>query len=117
MSFERRTFGAECKSRKPARAWGLHLDPGTKERDMPDVKRTESMEPRRSRRPSSYAPQQSSDALQKDPSPSALPDDGTRFERVRQRAYELYVKRGSSQGDEVADWLEAERQIDSERPR
>ena len=94
---------------------------------MPDLKRTESMEPRRSRRSkdpesqpepaSDYAPQQSSDALQKDPSPSALPDDEARFEQVRQRAYELYVKRGSSHGDEVEDWLEAERQIATERPR
>ena len=90
---------------------------------MPDVK-TESIELRRSRRKDPEQreapgrdPQHSSDALQKDPSPSALPDDGARFERVRQRAYELYKNRGNATGDEVADWLEAERQIDAERPR
>ena len=102
---------------------------------MPDVK-TESIELRRGRRrkdpeeraesTSSYAPQpeapsrdpqQSTGAFQKDPSPSAMPDDGARFERVRQRAYELYVNRGNATSDEVADWLEAERQIDAERPR
>jgi hypothetical protein len=92
---------------------------------MPDPNRTESPEPRaRGRRrkdpeelnQQSAEPQQSADALQKDPSPSATPDDGTRFERVRQRAYELFVKRGARGGDEVLDWLEAEREIDAERP-
>jgi len=94
---------------------------------MSDPNRTETSERRprgrRSKDPEELArqsaepqPQQSADALQKDPSPSATPDDGTRFERVRQRAYELYVKRGARGGDEVLDWLEAERQIDAERP-
>jgi hypothetical protein len=31
-------------------------------------------------------------------------------ERIRGRAYELYVERGSRPGDSVADWLEAERE-------
>ena len=103
---------------------------------MPDVKRTESIELRRGPRrrdpevqpdaTSRYTPQpeapdrdpqHSADALQKDPSPSATPDDGARFERVRQRAYELFVNRGNATGDEVADWLEAERQIDAEPRR
>lgn len=32
-------------------------------------------------------------------------------ERVRQRAYELYVKRGNEAGSEVDDWLKAEDEI------
>jgi hypothetical protein len=101
---------------------------------MPESNPTESPERRRPRRrkdpeqqshsPARQAaqpeeelgnPQPSGEGLQKDPSPSAVPDDGARFERVRQRAYELYVSRGDSSGDEFADWLEAERQIDAER--
>jgi hypothetical protein len=32
-------------------------------------------------------------------------------EQVRQRAYELYVIRGTQSGSEVDDWLQAEEQI------
>jgi hypothetical protein len=61
-------------------------------------------------------PQQSSGVQSKEPAAAAVPEEG-RLERVRQRAYELYVGRGTSAGDDVADWLEAERQIDAEGPR
>jgi len=30
--------------------------------------------------------------------------------RIRERAYELYLERGDSPGDEVDDWLRAERE-------
>jgi hypothetical protein len=30
---------------------------------------------------------------------------------VRRRAYEFYLKRGANQGDEVGDWLKAEREL------
>jgi hypothetical protein len=30
---------------------------------------------------------------------------------VRHRAYELYLKRGANPGDEVGDWLQAEREL------
>jgi len=30
---------------------------------------------------------------------------------VRLRAYEIYLKRGDNPGDEVADWLQAEREL------
>jgi len=30
---------------------------------------------------------------------------------VRRRAYELYLKRGDNPGDEVGDWLQAERDL------
>jgi hypothetical protein len=38
-------------------------------------------------------------------------DDAARpEERIRRRAYELYVERGSEPGDGVEDWLRAERE-------
>ena len=37
-----------------------------------------------------------------------------RSSRVAQRAYELYEARGGTGGDELQDWLDAERQIDAE---
>jgi hypothetical protein len=43
-------------------------------------------------------------------------------ERVAQRAYELYLKRGASEGQDLDDWLSAEREVigsprnSSERP-
>jgi hypothetical protein len=43
----------------------------------------------------------------------AHPNDRT--ERIRRRAYELYLARGAVDGYDVADWLEAERQIDAGR--
>jgi Protein of unknown function (DUF2934) len=32
-------------------------------------------------------------------------------ERIRRRAYELYVQRGNESGSELADWLQAEEEI------
>jgi hypothetical protein len=32
-------------------------------------------------------------------------------ERIRQRAYELYVERGNQSGSELDDWLQAETEI------
>jgi hypothetical protein len=32
-------------------------------------------------------------------------------ERIRQRAYELYLQRGNQPGSEVDDWLQAEEEI------
>ncbi|HEY4306364.1 MAG TPA: DUF2934 domain-containing protein [Gemmatimonadaceae bacterium] len=36
--------------------------------------------------------------------------DGT-DDRIRQRAYEIYLARGTDGGNDVDDWLEAERQL------
>jgi hypothetical protein len=33
------------------------------------------------------------------------------FERIAQRAYELYERRGGQAGSELEDWLQAEREI------
>jgi hypothetical protein len=32
-------------------------------------------------------------------------------ERIRQRAYELYVRRGNQSGSDLDDWLRAEQEI------
>jgi len=34
--------------------------------------------------------------------------------KIQQRAYYIYEKRGYSNGNDIADWLEAERQVKSE---
>jgi hypothetical protein len=41
------------------------------------------------------------------PAPEDLPLE----ERIRQRAHELYIARGSESGSEVDDWLQAEEEI------
>lgn len=38
-------------------------------------------------------------------------DTASHDDRVRRRAYELYVARGGAGGSEMDDWLEAERQL------
>ena len=42
-------------------------------------------------------------------------DDDDERRRISERAYELYLARGENDGDELADWLEAERQIRGNR--
>ena len=32
-------------------------------------------------------------------------------EKIRRRAYELYLRRGNQSGSEIDDWLQAEREI------
>jgi hypothetical protein len=36
-------------------------------------------------------------------------------EQIRDRAYELYLKRGGEDGSELDDWLQAEAEIQEER--
>lgn len=36
-----------------------------------------------------------------------------RHEEIRIRAYEIYVERDGQPGDELSDWLQAEREIES----
>ena len=38
----------------------------------------------------------------------------SRFERIAQRAYAIYERRGGDDGSSMDDWLQAEREIDSE---
>jgi hypothetical protein len=47
----------------------------------------------------------------------AVPEDDLRdqrFERIAARAFELYEARGGEHGQDIADWLQAERQIDED---
>ena len=37
----------------------------------------------------------------------------TREQEIRNRAYEIYLQRGGQLGDEVEDWLQAERELTS----
>lgn len=37
-------------------------------------------------------------------------------EQIRQRAYEIYVSRNGAPGDELQDWLQAERELSSNEP-
>jgi hypothetical protein len=39
-------------------------------------------------------------------------------QRIRERAYEIYLARGGQDGDEVSDWVAAERELkDSNKPQ
>lgn len=35
------------------------------------------------------------------------------YDEIRRRAYEIYLERGSLPGEELEDWLQAEREIES----
>jgi hypothetical protein len=39
-----------------------------------------------------------------------VPDE----DAIRNRAYEIYLRRGGQGGDPVADWLQAERELQSD---
>ncbi len=56
-------------------------------------------------------------AVKPDP-PLSAPDarpaakaESPSFEQIRLRAYEIFMARGGTNGNEVSDWLEAERQL------
>ncbi len=40
--------------------------------------------------------------------------DAKVYEAIRARAYELYCKRGYANGNDMKDWLEAEKQVKRE---
>ncbi len=44
---------------------------------------------------------------------NANTQDSGLYERIAQRAYELYEQRGGQAGSELEDWLQAEREIRS----
>ena len=37
--------------------------------------------------------------------------------QIRERAYEIYLARGGQNGDEVSDWIAAERELTSNQPQ
>jgi hypothetical protein len=45
-------------------------------------------------------------------SPTSSPQ--SRLERIAQRAYAIYERRGGENGSSMDDWLQAEREIDAE---
>lgn len=50
-------------------------------------------------------------------SPSVTPPTSSpqsRLDRIAQRAYAIYERRGGQDGSSIEDWLQAEREIDSE---
>jgi hypothetical protein len=49
--------------------------------------------------------------------PTAPPQVKVPQEKVAQRAYEKWVKRGMKHGSDVQDWLEAEAEVRSEMGR
>ena len=52
--------------------------------------------------------------LRADPQRTSEPAaDLSRHEEIRHRAYELYVERGQGDGDDMGDWLQAEREYAS----
>ena len=53
------------------------------------------------------------------PAPTAkmskgIPENEPTMEQIRQRAYEIYLARRDGAGDELQDWLQAERNLRSE---
>lgn len=71
-----------------------------------------------SQAPESAAAGASSESRSASTSPSdgsSSPSDGSsRMSRIARRAYEIYERRGGQQGQELEDWLQAEREVDSE---
>jgi len=43
--------------------------------------------------------------------------DSTRGDKIRRRAYEIYLERGSEPGCELEDWLQAERELATDRSK
>jgi len=64
---------------------------------------TPKVEPRR---PAIPLPSSSRTLTQDEPQRRAVSEDD-----VRHRAYELYLQRGATPGNDVGDWLQAEREL------
>jgi len=64
---------------------------------------TQTVEPRR---PAIALPSSSRNSSQNEPRQRNVSEDD-----VRLRAYELYLQRGATPGNEVGDWLQAEREL------
>jgi len=46
--------------------------------------------------------------------PGTIAVQGPPYERVAVKAYELYLRRGQTEGHDLEDWLDAENQVRSE---
>ena len=60
-------------------------------------------------RPAERAQDQPSERATEDPNVTAPEED--RQSEIAQRAYDLYLTRGASEGHDLDDWLQAEREI------
>ena len=45
---------------------------------------------------------------------SLTQENGSRMNRIAERAHEIYQSRGGAEGRALEDWLQAEREIDTE---
>jgi hypothetical protein len=43
--------------------------------------------------------------------PTSAPQSGPTTEQIAQRAYEIYQSRGGTEGQDIEDWLQAEREL------
>ena len=68
-----------------------------------------------SRRESADAEVPAGEIVRGDAAPIEQDENLDPAESIRARAYELYVQRGERGGDEVNDWLEAEREYRERR--
>jgi hypothetical protein len=50
-----------------------------------------------------------------DESPAQRDEDASADEQIRMRAYELHLERGDQPGDQLGDWLRAEREYRERR--
>jgi hypothetical protein len=46
----------------------------------------------------------------------AEPDYQPAFEQIQVRAYEIYIRRGRTDGFDLDDWLQAEKELKTSRP-
>jgi hypothetical protein len=58
---------------------------------------------------------ESNGAAHHDPANPETHGEMTSLETIRVRAYELFLARGASHGDDLADWFNAEREIRAAR--
>jgi hypothetical protein len=49
-------------------------------------------------------------------SASTVEEIADRYEKIQIRAYELFLQRGSRDGGDVMDWLDAEQELDAAQP-
>ena len=67
------------------------------------------------RSPARGSKEPSGDTLENDSSGRGEWNGFAGEDEIRVRAYELYVERGQTDGDELADWLRAERELQRRR--
>lgn len=72
------------------------------------------MSPRARRQPPSVGTMPPPEPAQVPVSGSPTSSPQSRLDRIAQRAYAIYERRGGQDGSSLDDWLQAEREIDGE---